>query len=107
MQSATDLLVPYRLRTVRIGIAITWLTLGSLLALPFLPGHSRIDKPWYIVVLAGGALGAAVVMSLPWRRLFDAGLGIRFLYAWSCADIVLVSIGVASSGGGHSDVFLV
>jgi signal transduction histidine kinase len=107
MQSASDLLVPYRLRTVRIGIAITWLTLGALLALPFLPGHSRIVLPWYAVVLAGGAIGAIVVMALPWRRLFDAGLGVRFMYAWSCADIVLVSIGVASSGGGHSDVFLV
>ena len=107
MASPNDLLVPYRLRTVRIGVTVTWLTLAALAAMPLLPGHSRIELPWYGVVLAGGALGVITVASLPWRRLFDAGLGIRFMYAWSCADIVLVSIGVAASGGGHSDVFLV
>src|SRR5438105_3752584 len=107
MRSPNDLLVPYRLRTVRIGIAVTVLALIALAIIPMLPGHSRIDVVAYAMVLAGGVLGAVAVALLPWRRLFDAGLGIRFLYAWSCADIVLVSIGVAASGGGHSDLFLV
>src|SRR5205807_10130877 len=61
MASPNDLLVPYRLRTVRIGVTVTWLTLAALAAMPLLPGHSRIELPWYGVVLAGAAPGG-----LPW-----------------------------------------
>jgi signal transduction histidine kinase len=106
MDRADDLLVPFWLRTVRIGLLVTGLVLLVLAAFPFLPGHGRVEPAPYIAVLACAAAGAAAVAALPWRRLFERRAGVWFLYAWSAADIVLVSAAVAATGGGRSNLFL-
>src|SRR5439155_15155378 len=54
-----------------------------------------------------GAAGGLLIALLPWERLFERGLGVYFLYGWSAADIVLVSVGIAVSGGGRSEMFLI
>ena len=46
----------------------------------------------YAAMVATATAGGAVVALLPWRRLFEAGWGVRFLYAWSITDIVLVTV---------------
>jgi signal transduction histidine kinase len=102
------LLVPYWLRAVRIGLVATVIVVGTLFVLPVLPHDFPIHAASYGVVLVGGACGALVVSLLPWRRLFEGGpWGVRMLYVWSMADIVLVSVGVATTGGGASPLFFV
>jgi two-component system sensor histidine kinase KdpD len=57
------------------------------------------------LVLVIAAAGGACIAALPWARLFET-TGMRFLYVWSLADIVLISFAVAATGGGRSDLFL-
>ncbi|MEY2569561.1 MAG: hypothetical protein QOE35_4090 [Actinomycetota bacterium] len=100
-------LLPYRLRTV--GIAVRS-TAGALVALgiyALLPGHGVVHATSYIALIAVAAVGCAVMGRLPWPRLFDAGWGLRCLYAWSLMDIVLVTVAVAITGHAHSDLYLV
>ena len=82
------------------------LVLVGLCAFLALPGHGTIESGPYLAVLGCAAAGAGVVAALPWRRLFDRGVGIWFLYAWSCADILLVSVAVGFTGGGASELWL-
>jgi hypothetical protein len=107
MDRQRDLLVPYWLHTVRIGLVVTVLVLSALVIPAFLPGHGDYRSWPYFAILAVAAAGGATIALLPWRRWFDTGIGIRFRYAWSAADIVLVSTAIAVTGGGRSELFLV
>jgi diguanylate cyclase (GGDEF)-like protein len=100
-----DLLVAYRLRTVRIGVQTTFMTLALLVALPFVPGHPPIDTGPYAALLAVAALGGVVVaVAVPWPHLFAIGWGEWAMYAWSALDVVLVTLGCVVTGGPRSDV---
>jgi signal transduction histidine kinase len=101
-----DLLVQYWLRAIRIGIQATALVLLALAALLVLPGDGRIRPAPYAVILVLAAVGGLAVTLLPWGRLFASRWGLRCLYAWSAADIVLISLAIAVSGGGSSDLFI-
>jgi signal transduction histidine kinase len=101
-----DLLVDYWLRAIKIGVAVTMLAVVPLAALPFIPHHGHIRLPLYIPTLAAAVGGAALVAVLPWRRLFQSSAGLRSLYAWGVVDIVLISLAIADTGGGHSQLFL-
>ncbi len=102
------LLVPYWLRAVHIGLESTVVVLVTLALVPFLPHGFVIHGPLYVAVVVGGTLGAVAVGVLPWRRLFERGpWGVRLLYTWSMADIVLVSAGLVATGGGRSPLFFV
>ena len=99
-----DLRTEYRIRTVKVAVVVTLLAVGCLTALPFVPGHPRLNGGLFGVLLVlaiGGAMGAAL---LPWRRLFEAGWGERVLFTWSALDIVLVTLGSALTGGPRSEV---
>ena len=100
-------LLSYRLRTVGIAVRSTVLALVALVAYAFLPGHGEIMGTGYAALIAAAAVGCFVMSRLPWPRLFDRGLGIRFLYAWSLMDIVLVTIAVAVTGHAQSDLYLI
>ncbi|MDQ1403667.1 MAG: two-component system, OmpR family, sensor histidine kinase KdpD, partial [Actinomycetota bacterium] len=92
-------LIPYRLRTVRIGVLTTAAAVAVLLAYPFLPGRGVVQiAPYYC--LAGFA-GVAVIGigHLPWEALFAKGLGSWLFYLWSGFDIALVSAAVMVTGG--------
>jgi len=105
MEPNEDLLIPYWLRTVRIGLVVTLLALVALVIPPFLPGHGLYRTAPYFAVLVLAALGGLMVRSLPWKRLFDQGIGLRFMYGWSAADILLISYAIGITGGGRSDLF--
>jgi K+-sensing histidine kinase KdpD len=106
MHPPQELSTEYRLRTVRIGIVATVLVLCALVVYPILPHPVSLRVlPYALVVLAAAAGGLAVGL-LPWKTLFDRGIGIRFLYVWSIGDITLISLGVAVSGSGRSDLFV-
>ena len=99
--------IDYRLKTVRIGVQATWLTVVALIAYPFLPGAPTIDKTLYFVIAAIAAAGAVVIHALPWERLFQSVWGLRFQYAWSLLDIALITALIAVTGGAESHLFLI
>ncbi|MHB8575353.1 MAG: putative bifunctional diguanylate cyclase/phosphodiesterase, partial [Dehalococcoidia bacterium] len=98
--------MPYQLKTVRIAFSTTVLTLLSLIVYWLLPGHGPIVSRYYWPLLAVAALGAAILVLLPWRRLFDRGLGLRCLYVWSAMDIVLITLVIGITGGARSELFI-
>jgi K+-sensing histidine kinase KdpD len=106
MHPPQELSTEYRLRTVRIGIVATALVLVALVVYPILPHPISLSALPYAMVIVAAAAGGLLVGVLPWRTLFDMGIGIRFLYAWSIGDITLISLGVAISGSGRSDLFV-
>lgn len=101
-----DLPVQYWLRAIRIGVQATALVLLALAALLVLPGDGRIRPTPFAVILVLAAVGGLAVTLLPWERLFASRWGLRCLYAWSVADIVLISLAIAVSGGGSSELFI-
>jgi signal transduction histidine kinase len=101
-----DPLVAYRLRAVRVGIQATVLALLALTVFRLLPGHGAVPWPPYLIILGLGATGAVCVGLLPWQRLFPSGAGVRWLYAWSVLDILLITFAVGFSGGGRSELFV-
>src|SRR2546425_366499 len=99
MAPATNLPIRYWLRSVRIGLLVTVLVIAVLILLPVLPNEAHIQIVPYLGVLTAGAAGGVVIGLLPWERLFERGVGMYFLYGWSAVDILLVSVGIAVSGG--------
>ena len=97
--------LPFLLRQVRVGIVATVLTVVALAVSYFGLDPGPFDRAGLASVLVIAAVGGAVIAALPWPRLFET-TGMRFLYVWSVADIVLVSFAVAATGGGRSDLFL-
>jgi signal transduction histidine kinase len=99
-------LTGYRLRTVRIGILTTVLALACLVVFPMLPGHPPIHRGPYLALMVAALAGALIVWAMPWRRMFERGVGLWALYAWSVLDIALVSAAIGISGGGRSEVWI-
>ena len=100
-----QVLTEYRLRTVRIGVWATWFVLVALLAYVLYPGQDEVNRPAALITMGVGAVGAILVSLLPWRRLFERGLGIAFMYAWSVLDIILITLLIAFAGDSHMEVF--
>lgn len=105
MERLLDLPISYRLKTVGIGLRATALALAALAAYPFLGGHAGFHSAAYFTTLALAAAGAVVVWRLPWKRLFESGLGIRFMYAWSFLDILLITAVLGSAPGRELTLF--
>ena len=101
-----ELLLAYRLKTVRVGVLVTIIVIAALVVFPLIPGHGTIDGAGYAGVIAGAIVGAVVVAALPWRRLFGSPAGVWFLYVWSAFDVLLITLGIAATGGGRSWLIL-
>jgi K+-sensing histidine kinase KdpD len=99
-------LVPYLLRQVRVGLIATAMVVAGIAFAYFVLDHEAADTLGLALVLGAAVAGGAVVALLPWRRLLEAPRGMHLLYAWSAADIVLISSAVAATGGARSDLFL-
>jgi K+-sensing histidine kinase KdpD len=97
--------LPFLLRQVRVGVVATGLTVAALGVSYFGLERAPFHRVGLAVVLVIAAAGGACIAVLPWSRLFET-TGMRFLYVWSVADIVLISFAVAATGGGRSDLFL-
>jgi K+-sensing histidine kinase KdpD len=106
MTRREELEAPYRLRTVGYLTTASWLVIGVVIVYIVLPGGAELRTPPRLLVLAIGALTTAGLSFLPWPRLFRSGIGKRLLVAWVAGDIVLLSVGVALSGGASSPYFL-
>ncbi|MGH2684853.1 MAG: histidine kinase dimerization/phospho-acceptor domain-containing protein, partial [Actinomycetota bacterium] len=99
-------LTEYRLRTVRIGVLATVFVLVALLAYVLFPGEDEIRQTPALILMGIGLAGAGLVAGLPWRRLFERGVGLHFMYAWSVLDIVLVTLLISTAGDSHMEMFL-
>lgn len=98
-------MIDYHVRAVRAGVLSTYLIIPLLAVYPLLPGQSGIDRAPYLALLAVAMAGAVVVHALPWRQLFEAGLGDWLRYAWSVLDIVIITAALELSGGPSSPLF--
>lgn len=99
-------LVPYLLRTVRVGELATYFAVAALGLYLVLPHNSEVDGGPFVGLLVAALAGAIVVRSLPWERLLETGTGMWALYTWSVLDIALITLIVAVSGGGDSPLFV-
>jgi K+-sensing histidine kinase KdpD len=100
-----DWLIPYRLRTVRVLVRATALTVGFLLVtllLPHVPGDPQAS---FLIVVGVAAVAGVFIALTPWQRLFREGRGLQWLYVWIAVDIALVSAAILISGNGSSDLF--
>jgi signal transduction histidine kinase len=97
--------LPFLLRQVRVGVVATGLTVAALGVSYFGFERAPFHRVGLALVLIIAAAGGACIAALPWARLFET-TGMRFLYVWSVADIVLISFAIAATGGGRSDLFL-
>lgn len=105
MDRAEEALRRYRLRAVKVAVQTTLLVVAMLAVYPLLAGGPVVSPLAYgslVVVSAGGAVG---IGSLPWDRILRHPRGVHALYAWSIADIVLITIGIVLTGGAGSSMF--
>lgn len=82
------------------------LTVAVLLMFRLLPGHGEVPLMPYAVIVVACLLGGALVAVLPWAAMYERGTGMRWMYAWSVLDIVLITAGVVVTGGERSEVWL-
>jgi signal transduction histidine kinase len=92
-------------RTVRVVVGTTVLLVVALAVALVLPGGGLLNAPWLIPAMAGAVVVALSMGALPWDRLSADQSG-RLLRLWSVANVLLISAGVAVSGGGRSPVVL-
>jgi signal transduction histidine kinase len=104
-EALSSALTEYRVRTVRIGVIATVFVMVALFAYVIHPGQDEVKRAPSLIVMGIGLLGAFVVAALPWRRLFERGLGMYFMYAWSILDILLVTVLISFAGDSHMEVF--
>ncbi len=105
MDRTVHALTAFRIRTVRIGVWATLAVLVALLPYVLIAGEDDIKVGPALVLLGLGGAGALVAGALPWARLFDRGLGLPFLYAWSVLDITLITLLISVTGESHMEVF--
>jgi len=95
----------YALRTVRVGIRLTILTLVAMVGFVALPGHGHVHPLAFGLLLGATAVGGGVIISLPWARMFESELGRWALHAWCLSDILIISGAIAATGGARSDLW--
>src|SRR5207253_8689885 len=98
--------ITFRVRAARIAALATFIAIAGLALFPLLPGDPEIDLLPYCILLFVATAGAAAMAAMPWRRLLQGPAGDYLFYAWSAADIVLIALVAATSGGGRSPLVL-
>ena len=106
MELTTSAPRDYLIRTVRAGVVATWITLASLFLYLLWADEGTVDEPLYIAMLVAATLGVLIAGFLPWDRLFQTSAGMRFMYAWSVLDIVLITVAITATGESISPLFV-
>jgi signal transduction histidine kinase len=97
---------PRTLRAVRYLISSSWLVLIVVLIYMALPDSAELRTVGRLAILAVSLLVTLVLSVLPWERFAKSHVGMRLLLAWVAGDVILLSIGVAITGGGASPFFI-
>jgi RNA polymerase sigma factor (sigma-70 family) len=101
-----DLLTPFQLRTIRVGTQTTLVALLAAAAFLMLSSDSNVKVGPYFALFVSVAIAAALVTLLPWKRLFETGLRARTQYAWTGANILLITLVIWAAGQGRAYLFL-
>ncbi|MGH9177472.1 MAG: putative bifunctional diguanylate cyclase/phosphodiesterase [Acidimicrobiales bacterium] len=97
-------LQPFRRRALRVGVLTRLLVVG-IMAVAVLAQEDPNPRLTALVVLITVDV-AYLITRVPWEELLHRPSGTRWLYTWSVVDIALVTLGVAITGGAHSELFL-
>ncbi|MDX1620781.1 MAG: ATP-binding protein [Nitriliruptorales bacterium] len=108
MEGDQDLLLPYMLRTVRVGVIASVAAITLLAFYPLVASEGSLTSVGgYYALLAVAAAAVGVVAALPWRRLFRSGWGMRLMYVWSVGDILIISGELTLTGGSSSELWVI
>lgn len=103
----SQILVPYQLRTVKVAVQATVVTVAGLVVYGLLPSGEIVHRGLYWVTLACAVGGVAFMASLPWTRLFQSRFGLRVMYVWSALDIILITMLIVAAGPRHAEMFFI
>ena len=104
---AEDPVRTYILRSIRWGIVTSAFVLLILFLYAFLPGHNLDNRDACLVlILIGAALTGASAL-LPWPRIVNGRNDRALIYGWALGLLTLIDIGIALTGGSHSELFIV
>ena len=98
---------PLRSTALRVGMQITLLAPFAAAASFVLATHSEIGLGPYAPLFVALAVAAALATLLPWDQLFRSVWGMRVLYAWAGADLILITIGILATDGPPGSLLLV
>ncbi len=105
MTPGDDAVRRYRLRAVNVAVQTTLYVVVVLAAYPLLDGGPSVEPHMYMGLLLVAGVGALAIRRLPWARFLQSSLGLAALYLWSALDILLITWGLALTGGAGSSVF--
>jgi two-component system sensor histidine kinase KdpD len=96
----------YRLRAVRIGVQASLLALAAVVLYLALPGHGTVRMGPMVLVIALAVATVIAIAVVPWARVRAPRAIATWMYTWAVADTVLISLGVAFTGGTRSELFV-
>jgi diguanylate cyclase (GGDEF)-like protein len=99
--------IAHNLRSVKVGTWTTVLALACLLGFALLPGHTDLRMVPFVVVWVLAAVSTIIILLLPWARMFRSRLGQYAMNAWSVMDILMITVAIGFSGGGHSELWVI
>lgn len=88
------------------GTQTTLVALLGAAAFLMLSSDSTVKVGPYFALFVSVAIATAIVTLLPWKRLFETGLRARTQYAWTAANIILITLIIWAAGEGRSFLFL-
>lgn len=102
-----DVFSRFYLRAAQIGVQATLMIVGAGALFMFFFGQKMgLLSASFGAVLIAGAIGAMIVHRLPWAQLLQAGKVVSIFHIWSSANILLITVAIAVTGGPDSNLFM-
>jgi signal transduction histidine kinase len=105
MKADQAVLNEYLLRTVRVVVWTTFLVVAALALSLMLRGPHPNPSDLGTLLGVAGATGVMAAL-LPWDRVLGTRTGRALFYVWMTTYILMISAGVAVTGGGRSPVVM-
>ena len=102
-----DPVTTYILRSIRGGIITSAFVLLVLLLYALLPGRALDNRNACPVLIFVGAALTTASAFLSWPRIVGHKNDRTLIYGWAFGLLALVDIGIALTGGSHSELFIV
>ncbi|MDQ1361826.1 MAG: hypothetical protein QOJ44_2203 [Acidimicrobiaceae bacterium] len=102
-----DPVTTYILRSIRGGIITSAFVLFVLFLYALLPGRALENRGACLILIFIGAALTAASAFLPWSRIVGHKNDRTLIYGWAFGLLALIDIGIAITGGAHSELFVV